>query len=204
MAVDQDKLMAFLGTFVGDLGATMAAGSVVAGDRLGLYRALAGSGGLLPAELAAATDTSERYVREWLNTQAAGGYIDFDPQTNRYALSPEQALLLADESSELSDIESATAFATAAGASLGHPPPVVGLISTVLQDAAFVLQRPAVEAVPDKMPHPCFAFDRVDSPGEAAVDRPHPVGKTPPRQANDEVVVVLHQRPSQSAPAVLE
>ena len=51
------------------------------------------------AELAAATDTSERYVREWLNAQAAGGYIDFDPLTNRYGLSPEQALLLADESS---------------------------------------------------------------------------------------------------------
>jgi hypothetical protein len=64
-----------------------------------LYGALAASDGLLPAELAAATNTSERYVREWLNAQAAGGYIDFEPQTGRYSLSPEQVLLLADESS---------------------------------------------------------------------------------------------------------
>lgn len=95
MAVDQDKLMAFLGTFVGDLGATMAAGSVVVGDRLGLYKALAGKA-RTPQELADATGTDPRYVEEWLRGQAAGGYVGFDPATGVYSLSEEQAFALTD------------------------------------------------------------------------------------------------------------
>ena len=75
--MDQDKLMAFLGTFVGDLGATMAAGSVVIGERLGLYRALAEKP-QTPQELADATGTDARYVEEWLRGQAAGGYVQYD------------------------------------------------------------------------------------------------------------------------------
>jgi len=97
--IDNQRLQELVGRAINDFGATYHSALVVLGDRLGLYRALAGNGGLTPAELAAVTNTSERYVREWLNAQAAGGYIDFDPLTNRYSLSPEQALMLADESS---------------------------------------------------------------------------------------------------------
>jgi len=69
------------------------------GDRLGLYRALAGAGPLTPAELADKTETTERYVREWLNQQAAGGYVEYDPDSGRYTLPPEQALALTDSDS---------------------------------------------------------------------------------------------------------
>ena len=98
-AIDQDKLMAFIGQVVGELGATVNAGLIVIGDRLGLYRAMAGAGPLSPAELADRTGTTERYVREWLNAQAAGGYVEYDAATSRYTLSAEKALALADESS---------------------------------------------------------------------------------------------------------
>ena len=93
MAVSDDKLMAFVNKFVGDLGATMAAGSVVLGDRLGLYRALA-TGPLRPQELAGRTGTAPRYVEEWLRGQAAGGYVEYDDQTGRYSLTEEQAFAL--------------------------------------------------------------------------------------------------------------
>jgi SAM-dependent methyltransferase len=99
--IDNQRLNDLVGRAINDFGATYHSALVVLGDRLGLYRALAASGALTPAELAAATSTSERYVREWLNAQAAGGYIDFDPGSNRYSLSPEQALLLADENSPM-------------------------------------------------------------------------------------------------------
>jgi SAM-dependent methyltransferase len=72
---------------------------VVMGDRLGLYRALAGAGPLSPAELAERTGTAERYVREWLNAQAAGGYVEYDPDSGRYILPPEQAVALTDPDS---------------------------------------------------------------------------------------------------------
>ena len=98
-AIDQDKLMAFMGQVVGELGATVNAGLIVIGDRLGLYRAMAGAGPLSPAELADRTGTSERYVREWLNAQAAGDYVEYDAASERYSLSAEKALALADESS---------------------------------------------------------------------------------------------------------
>jgi SAM-dependent methyltransferase len=95
MTVDQDKLMDFLGRFVGDLGATAAAGSVVIGDRLGLYRALA-AGPATASGLAERTDTSPRYVTEWLRGQAAGGYVSYDPATDTYSLTEEQAFALTD------------------------------------------------------------------------------------------------------------
>jgi len=97
--IDQDKLMAFIGHVVGELGATVNAGLIVIGDRLGLYRGLAEAGPSTPADLASRTGTNERYVREWLNAQAAGGYIDYDAASGRYTLSGEHALALADESS---------------------------------------------------------------------------------------------------------
>jgi SAM-dependent methyltransferase len=93
MAVDQDRLMGFLHKFVGDLGATMAAGSVVVGDRLGLYQALAVRP-QLPQELAERTGTAPRYVEEWLRGQAAGGYVEYDAATGRYSLTEEQAFAL--------------------------------------------------------------------------------------------------------------
>ena len=97
--IDTDKLMGFVFRAVDEVGATLNTALVVMGDRLGLYRALAGAGPLSPAELAERTDTAERYVREWLNAQAAGAYIDYDPDSGRYALSAEHAIALTDESS---------------------------------------------------------------------------------------------------------
>ncbi|HXZ80330.1 MAG TPA: class I SAM-dependent methyltransferase [Terriglobales bacterium] len=98
MAVDTDKLNSFVGRFVGDLGAAVHAGMVVIGERLGLYKALA-SRPLTAAELAAKTKTDERYVREWLCSQAAGGYVTYYEKSNKFGLSEEQAFTLSDESS---------------------------------------------------------------------------------------------------------
>ena len=72
--LDMNKLNAFIGQFVGDLGAAVHAGMVVIGEKLGLYKALA-TGAMTSAELAVKTKTDERYVREWLSSQAAGGYV---------------------------------------------------------------------------------------------------------------------------------
>jgi ubiquinone/menaquinone biosynthesis C-methylase UbiE len=87
--------MAFLGKFVGDLGATMAAGGVLIGERLGLYRALADKPRTAP-ELADATGTDARYVEEWARGQAAGGYVQYDATTGAYSLTEEQAFALTD------------------------------------------------------------------------------------------------------------
>ena len=97
--IDENKLNAFLGQLVGELGATVNAGLIVLGDRLGLYKAMAQAGPLSSSELAEKTGTAERYVREWLNAQAAGGFVTYDPATQRYELPPEQALALANEDS---------------------------------------------------------------------------------------------------------
>jgi len=99
MTIDQDKLGEFLGRFVADLGATLSAPLVVIGDRLGLYKALAAGGPQTPAELAHRCGCAERYVREWLCNQAAGGYVTYDPVAERFSLTDEQAFCLADESS---------------------------------------------------------------------------------------------------------
>ena len=99
MAVDEAVLMEFVGKAVGDLGSALTAGLVVVGDKLGLYKAMAGAGQLTPAELAARTGTAERYVREWLNGQAASGYVEYDATTKRYELPEEQAEALANEES---------------------------------------------------------------------------------------------------------
>jgi SAM-dependent methyltransferase len=95
MAIDEARLGEFMNRFVGDLGATMAAGNVVVGDRLGLYKALADEP-LRPQELAERTGTAARYVDEWLRGQAAGGYVVFDAETGRYSLTEEQAFALTD------------------------------------------------------------------------------------------------------------
>src|SRR5579884_4115868 len=92
--VDGDKLMRFVFRAVDEVGATLNAALVVMGDKLGLYRALAGTDGLTPAELAERTGSAERYVREWLNAQAAGGYVAYNPDDGRYTLPPEQTVAL--------------------------------------------------------------------------------------------------------------
>lgn len=95
MSVNEERLNAFLGKAVGDLGAAMSAALVSIGDELGFYKALA-AGPSTAAELARRTDTNERYVREWLSNQAAGGYVEYDATTQTFSLSPEQAACLAD------------------------------------------------------------------------------------------------------------
>jgi SAM-dependent methyltransferase len=99
VTLDVEKLNAFVFRAVEEVGATLNTALVVMGDRLGLYRALAGAGALTPTDLAQRTGTAERYVREWLNAQAAGGYVEYDPDTARYTLPPEQAVALTDETS---------------------------------------------------------------------------------------------------------
>ena len=94
MAINEERLNAFLGKAVGDLGAAISAVLILLGDELGLYREL-GKGPLTAAELAARTDTNERYIREWLANQAAGGYAQYDAASGMYSLSEEQALCLA-------------------------------------------------------------------------------------------------------------
>jgi SAM-dependent methyltransferase len=97
--LDPDKLNEFVFRAVEEVGATLNAALVVMGDKLGLYRALAGAGPLTPSELAERTGTAERYVREWLNAQAAGGYVAYEADSGRYTLPPEQAVALTDEDS---------------------------------------------------------------------------------------------------------
>ena len=98
MAVDIDKLNRFIGQFVGDLGAAVHSGMVVIGEHLGLYKTLA-EGPLTSAELAIKTRTDERYLREWLCSQAAGGYVTYSEKTRKFSLSEEQAFTLANEDS---------------------------------------------------------------------------------------------------------
>jgi len=93
-----NKLNAFIGQFVTDLGAAVHAGMVVIGEKLGLYKALV-AGPLTSAQLAVKTKTDERYLREWLSSQAAGGYITYDSKDHTFSLSQEQAFTLALEDS---------------------------------------------------------------------------------------------------------
>ncbi|HXW77986.1 MAG TPA: methyltransferase domain-containing protein [Acidimicrobiales bacterium] len=98
-SLDTDKLMSFVFRAVDEVGATLNTALVVMGDKLGLYRALNGAGPVSPAELARRASISERYAQEWLNAQAAGGYVEYDPDSGRYVLPPEQAVALTDENS---------------------------------------------------------------------------------------------------------
>ncbi len=97
MPVDEAKLDAFVGKMVGDLGAAMSAALVIVGDRLGLYKHMAEGGPLTPESLARRAGIAERYAREWLAAQAAAGYAAYDAASGCYALSPEQAMVFADE-----------------------------------------------------------------------------------------------------------
>jgi 2-polyprenyl-3-methyl-5-hydroxy-6-metoxy-1,4-benzoquinol methylase len=97
--IDEGKLMEFLGRMVGEMGAAISALMINIGDKLGLYKAMDGAGPLTSEEVAERTGTNERYVREWLSNQAAGGFVTYDPTTRRFTLPPEQALAFANEAS---------------------------------------------------------------------------------------------------------
>lgn len=97
--INEDKMNAFLGKVVTDFGASLSSMLGYMGMKLGLYEALADSDGMTPAELAAETGTTERYVREWLINQASGDYVHYDPASGRYSMLPEQAVALTDEAS---------------------------------------------------------------------------------------------------------
>ena len=101
MNIDQQKLDALLSTVVADLSAAYGGVMVSLGDKLGLYKAMAGAGPLTSDELARRSGCAERYVREWLNAQAAGGYVLFHPSSSTYELTPEQQTVLADDNSPL-------------------------------------------------------------------------------------------------------
>ncbi len=95
LKVNPDKLNAFLGQALNDMGAAFQTALIILGERLGLYRGMAGAGALSPAELAKKTGTDERYVKEWLCAQAASGYVSYDPASGKFTLPDEHALLLA-------------------------------------------------------------------------------------------------------------
>jgi 2-polyprenyl-3-methyl-5-hydroxy-6-metoxy-1,4-benzoquinol methylase len=97
MAINEEKLNELLGRFLGDFGGTLHSALAVIGDKLGLYKAMAEAGPITSEELAERTGTTERYVREWLASQAAGGYAGYDAATGRFFLSEEQAFALTDE-----------------------------------------------------------------------------------------------------------
>jgi SAM-dependent methyltransferase len=116
--VDPAKLQEFMGKMVVDMSAAMSGALVLIGDKLGLYRSLAAEGPATPQELASRTETTERYVREWLAAQAASGYVDYDSHTGRFAMTPEQAMALA---SDTSPVYVAGAFEVIAAAYLDEP-----------------------------------------------------------------------------------
>lgn len=96
-APDPQKLDAFMGKLVGDLGASVSAALVLLGDRLGIYRAMGDGAAVTPEELAERTGLNKRYLREWLSAQAAAGYVDYSPKSKKFKLNPEQAAAFADE-----------------------------------------------------------------------------------------------------------
>jgi SAM-dependent methyltransferase len=100
-AIDQNKLNSFFTRALGDLSAGYAGVMVSLGSKLGLYRAMSGAGPLTPGDLAARTRCAERYVLEWLNAQAAGGYVVYHASSGTYELSPEQSMVLANEESPM-------------------------------------------------------------------------------------------------------
>lgn len=99
VAIDGEKLMGFVFRAVDEVGATLNAALVVMGDRLGYYQTLADHGPTTPSELAERTSTSERYTREWLSAQAAGGFVEYDADSGRFTLPPEQTVAMTDPNS---------------------------------------------------------------------------------------------------------
>ncbi|MBY3483941.1 class I SAM-dependent methyltransferase [Rhizobium laguerreae] len=104
MELNIENLQTLLGVMVNELGAAQNSALVIIGEELGLYRKMAERGAISSIELAEATDTKERYVREWLAAQAASGFVDYDAATGRFTLSPEQAAVFAVEDSPVNMI----------------------------------------------------------------------------------------------------
>jgi SAM-dependent methyltransferase len=126
MAANEAKLQAFLARALYDLGAAQSAALVALGDRLGLYKAMAGAGPLTPAQLAERTGTSEVYLRAWLANQACGGYVEYDAGRGAFTLPEEQAIALAREDGPAFV---AAAFQAAAGLA-GAPEALAGAFRT--------------------------------------------------------------------------
>ncbi len=122
MQVNEDKLNQFMGKVVGELGAAMNGALVLLGEQLGLYKAMASAGPMTPAQLAKATNTDERYVREWLCAQAAGGFVEYDAESRTFTLPDEQAFALAQEDSP------------------AYIPGAFQIISAVMKDAPKILE----------------------------------------------------------------
>jgi 2-polyprenyl-3-methyl-5-hydroxy-6-metoxy-1,4-benzoquinol methylase len=120
--VDPTKLDRFMGQVVGELGAGLNAALVLLGDKLGLYKAMAGAGPMTPAELAKRTGTAVRYISEWMAAQAAGGYLAYDAPSGRFTLPDEQAFALAEEGSP------------------AYCPGAFHIISAVLKDESKILE----------------------------------------------------------------
>ena len=99
MNVNPDRLKSFMGKMLGDFGAAANAALIKVGDRLGLYKVLAAQGPMTPQQLAAASGTAERSVREWLSAQAASGYVQYEPASGKFSMLPEQVMVFADEDS---------------------------------------------------------------------------------------------------------
>lgn len=116
--INEQKLNELIGKAIVDFGAAMHAPLVLIGDKLGLYRAMGDGTPVTSKELAAKTGTNERYIREWLNAQSASGYIEYDPATSSYRMTPEQSMMLANPDSPAFFIG---AFETALAAAKIHP-----------------------------------------------------------------------------------
>src|SRR3712207_147147 len=99
MVVDEAKLNEFIGRTVGEWGAIESALLTFIGDKLGLFKAMAGAGSLTPEQLAKKTGTHPRIIREWLAAQAAGGFVTYNPASGTYTLPEEHAFALTDENS---------------------------------------------------------------------------------------------------------
>ncbi len=99
MQIDETKLNNMVQKVIEDIGATFHSPLVLIGEKLGLFKAMAGAGLMTAREIAEKTDTFERYVGEWLPAMASGGYVEYDPETGKYFLSPEQEFVLANEKS---------------------------------------------------------------------------------------------------------
>ena len=162
MAIDSQKLDAFMGQFVHDIGAVMHAATVVVGDQLGLYRRLA-EGPATAEQLARKTETDPRYLREWLSAQAASGYVQHDPATDAFSMTEEQAFALAQEGSP-AFIPGAFQIAASNFRSIGvdcappalGAPPIVSDLACVLQDTTpprVVRYRLVCSRWPNVLPH---------------------------------------------------
>jgi SAM-dependent methyltransferase len=99
LPINPDRFMEFMGKLVGDLGAMASIGPMIIGEKLGLYKAMAGAGPMTAAELARKTNTYERYIHEWLCAQAASGYVDYDSATEKFSMNDEQAAAFGSEDS---------------------------------------------------------------------------------------------------------